>query len=225
MAKHLQRAINQLMEQLIALSAKVENSVKRSVQSLEENDIPLAEQVIKDDSEIDKREIDIEEECLKIFALHQPVAVDLRYLVAVLKINNDLERIGDLGQNIAGHTLRILRNPVLVKPVQLDVTPIYQKVQIMLKKSIDAIVNLDVKTAGEILKADDEVDRLHRDYAQRVVEEIRKNPDKAEVLIQYIHVARHLERIADHTTNIAEDVIYLIEGEIVRHSSFAQNRG
>lgn len=224
MAKHLQRAINQLMEQLIALGAKVESSVKRSVQSLEESDIPLAEQVIREDSEIDKRELDIEEECLKIFALHQPVAVDLRYLVAVLKINNDMERIGDLAQNIAGHTLRILRASALVKPSQLDVTPIYHKVQVMLKKSIDAIVNLDVKTAGEIMKADDEVDRLHREYAQRVVEEIRTHPDKAEVLIQYIHVARHLERIADHTTNIAEDVIYLIEGEIVRHSAFAKNR-
>lgn len=220
MSTHLQRAIDRLMELLVALSAKVEDNVKRAVQSLEDNDIELARRVIKDDQEIDKREIDIEEECLKIFALHQPVAVDLRYIVAVLKINNDLERIGDLAQNISHHTIRILKQPVLVKPPELDLIELYNNVQAMLKKSLDAIVRLEKTVANDILKADDEVDRIHKEYAREVLNQIRKTPEKAEVLLQFLHIARHLERIADHATNIAEDIIYLIDGEIIRHGHF-----
>jgi phosphate transport system protein len=217
MSVHLQRAIGSLMKQLIGLSAKVEESVKRAVQSLDEGDAELARKVIKEDEVIDRREIDIEEECLKIFALHQPVAIDLRYLVAVLKINNDLERIGDLAQNISIHTLRILEKPLLEKPA--DLRDIYNHVQSMLKRSIDAIVNLDAGLAEEILKDDDEVDRMHHQLSAEVLEAIKKNSDKAGTLIQYIHIIRHLERIADHITNIAEDIIYLIKGEIIRHNT------
>ncbi len=217
MSVHLQRAIGSLMKQLIGLSAKVEESVKRAVQSLDEGDAELARKVIKDDEVIDRREIDIEEECLKIFALHQPVAIDLRYLVAVLKINNDLERIVDLAQNISIHTLRILEKPLLEKPA--DLRDIYNHVQSMLKRSIDAIVNLDAGVAEEILKEDDEVDRMHHQLSAEVLEAIKKNSDKAGTLIQYIHIIRHLERIADHITNIAEDIIYLIKGEIIRHNT------
>lgn len=218
MSAHLQRAINRLMDQLVGLSAKVEDSVKRAVQALEEGDAELARQVIKEDRVIDQREIDIEEECLKIFALHQPVAIDLRYLVAVLKINNDLERIGDLAQNISRHTLQILSETTAGNP--FDFQEMYSRVRAMLKRSLDAIVNLETDSAHEILKADDEVDRIHAQLSAEVLEEIRKTPKKASILIQYIHIVRHLERIADHTTNIAEDVIYLIEGEIVRHGHF-----
>jgi phosphate transport system protein len=214
---HLHRAIDKLTEQLIALSALVEESVKRAVQSLEEGSSQLAHQVIEDDKIIDNKEIDIEEECLKIFALHQPVARDLRFLVAVLKINNDLERIGDLAQNICKHAIRILNKPLIEKNFNRSILEIYNKVLPMLKDSLDSIVNLDADTANRILIADDEVDRLHRGFAQEMVEEIKKNPDKIETLIHYLHIARHLERIADHTTNIAEDIIYLTTGEIVRH--------
>lgn len=217
MSMHLHRAIDKLTEQLIALSALVEESVKRAVQSLEEGSSQLAHQVIEDDKIIDNKEIDIEEECLKIFALHQPVARDLRFLVAVLKINNDLERIGDLAQNICKHAIRILNKPLIEKNFNRSILEIYNKVLPMLKDSLDSIVNLDADTANRILIADDEVDRLHRGFAQEMVEEIKKNPDKIETLIHYLHIARHLERIADHTTNIAEDIIYLTTGEIVRH--------
>lgn len=217
MSAHLQRAIDNLMEQLVGLSAKVEENVKRAVQSLDEEDAALARSVIKEDEFIDQREIDIEEECLKIFALHQPVAIDLRYLVAVLKINNDLERIGDLALNISKNTLKILEKPVLKNPADLE--DIYNHVQAMLKRSLDAIVNLDAGAADEVLAEDDEVDRLHRELSAEVLEAIKKNPDKADTLIRYIHIVRYLERIADHTTNIAEDIIYLIKGEIIRHGS------
>jgi phosphate transport system protein len=215
MPSHLQRAIEHLMEQLVALSAKVENNFQWSMQAMEENDGELAARVIKEDEEIDQREIDIEEECLKIFALHQPVAIDLRYLVAVLKINNDLERIGDLATNIAGHTTRIVKKPLLDNP--FDFREIYGHVRSMLKRSLDAIVNLDADVAHKILVEDDEVDRMHHQLSKEVLEQIKQHPDKAGTLIQYLHIARHMERIADHTTNIAEDIIYLITGEIIRH--------
>ncbi len=219
MPVHLQRAISQLMKLLVALSAKVEENVKRVIHALEENNIQMARDVIKDDKEIDSREIAIEEECLKILALHQPVARDLRYLVAVLKINNDLERIGDLAQNISYHVIHILSRPVLIKPARLDILGIYQKVQSMLKKSLDSIVNLEVNSAYDVLKGDDEVDHLQREFEVALIELIKQDPADADILIQYIHIARHLERIADHATNVAEDIIYLINGEIVRHGT------
>jgi phosphate transport system protein len=216
MSSHLQRAIDKLMAEVIGLSALVEDSVKLAVQSIEERDIDLAKKVVEEDRIIDAKEIDIEEECLKIFALHQPVAIDLRYLVAVLKINNDLERIGDLSQNIAKHSIKILSDPIVVKPVKYQ--EICNKVQRMVKMSLDALVNLDLSKAKEILKADNEVDQLNHELYNKVLKEIEKTPQHAHLLIQYSHIARHLERIADHATNIAEDIIYLIEGEIVRHS-------
>ncbi len=215
MPAHLEKAINNLLKQLSALSARVEESVRRAFQSLDENDTDLARKVIMEDEIIDKQEIDIEEECLKILALHQPVAIDLRYLVAVMKINNDLERIGDLAVNISWHTLDILSEPLLNKPV--DFQAMCRLTQSMLKRSLDSLVNLDVKTAYAILKEDDEVDRMNAELSAEIVEEIKKNPVKADVLVLYIHIARHLERIADHATNIAEDIIYLVAGEIIRH--------
>lgn len=215
MPAHLEKAINNLLKQLNALSARVEESVRRAFQSLDENDTNLARKVIMEDEIIDKQEIDIEEECLKILALHQPVAIDLRYLVAVMKINNDLERIGDLAVNISWHTLDILSEPLLKKPV--DFQAMCRLTQSMLKRSLDSLVNLDVKTAYGILKEDDEVDHMNAELSAEVVAEIKKNPEKADALVLYIHIARHLERIADHATNIAEDIIYLVAGEIIRH--------
>ena len=217
MSAHLQRAIDKLMEELIGLSAKVEESLKKAMQSLEERDVELARQVIEEDEAIDQKEIDIEEECLKIFALHQPVAIDLRYLVAVLKINNDLERIGDLAQNISKHAIRIVSHPVVIKPV--DLQEIYDEVRLMVKQSLDAIVNMDIDAAGGVMNKDNEVDRLNRELYHKILDQIKENTSEAEILLQYIHIIRHLERIADHATNIAEDVIYLISGQIVRHGN------
>lgn len=216
MSAHLRRAIDDLMKQLISLTATVEENVKRSLVSLEENDIDIARNVIEEDKLVDQREIDIEEECLKILALHQPVAIDLRYLVAVMKINNDLERIGDLATNIAQHAIKIIKQPKLQKP-PINLDNLYNNVQSMLKKSLDSIVKLDVDAAFDIMKADDEVDRMHDGLSNQVLDQMKTNPNKVHTLIQYIHIIRHLERIADHATNIAEDIIYLTQGKIVRH--------
>ena len=141
-----------------------------------ENDMKLADEVIDLDPQIDAQEVDVEEDCLKILALHQPVAADLRYVIAVLKINNDLERIGDLSQNIAKHSIKILSNPVVVKPIKFQ--EICNKVQMMVKMSLDSLVKLDIKTARNILKADNEVDELNHELYNKVIKGIKKSPEE-----------------------------------------------
>jgi phosphate transport system protein len=157
----------------------------------------------------------MEEECLKILALHQPVGSDLRLIVAILKINNDLERIGDLSVNIAERAV-FLASPETID-IPLDFARMAENVESMLRRSLDALVNTDLAAAHEVLEADDEVDAINREMYVQVQDAIRQHPQRVERLIHLLSASRHLERIADHATNIAEDVIYMIEGEIVRH--------
>jgi len=215
MSVHLQREIEKLKKQVIMLSGTVEANVERAVRALEKADVELAERIISEDEQIDQAEIDVEEDCLKILALHQPVAIDLRLIVAVLKINSDLERIGDEAVNIAGRALKIIAAGKTRENFQLSA--LAGRVQAMLKKTLDALVNLNPELAREVLHTDDEIDEaVHRVFDQ-VKREIRNRPEDVDWLIEYMRIYRHLERIADHTTNIAEDVIYMIEGQIVRH--------
>ena len=220
MTLHMQREMEKLKKNILALSAVVEESVQQSVQALDKLDVGLAEKVIGNDDRIDDMEVDFEEECLKILALHQPVANDLRFIIAVLKINNDLERIGDLASNIAERTLSLAAEERI--PVPFDFTGMANKVEEMLKKSIDALVNYDLRLAAQVCRMDDEVDSKHKSTYQQVKEEIRKHPERLESLVHYLSVSRHLERIADLATNLAEDVIYMIEGDIVRHTSITR---
>lgn len=216
MALHLQNEINKLKKDILKLGAIVEDAVYQAVESIEKRDLKLAQDVIQCDSEIDQMEVDLEEECLKILALHQPVANDLRFVVAVLKINNDLERIGDLAGNIAERA-RLLASKDKIQ-IAFDFVAMAAKVQKMLKQSLDSFVNTDVTLARQVCTSDDEVDQINRGMYSQVQQLIPKNLDKLEQLIQHIAVSRNLERIADHATNIAEDVIYMIEGQIVRHT-------
>ena len=217
MSQHFQREIERLKKKILALSAVVEESVRRAIRSVEERDTCLAQRVIKTDVEIDQTEIDVEEECLKILALHQPVAIDLRFIVAVLKINNDLERIGDMAVNIAERAVFLSTQDKLDIPFKLR--DMAEKAQSMLRRSLDALVNLDSALALEVCAADDEVDDLFRIMYDHVKDGVAKQPENADSLINILSVSRYLERIADHATNIAEDVIYMVDGEIVRHGS------
>jgi len=217
MAKHLQREIEKLKKKILALSAVVEESVQQAVKSISARDLKLANNLIEKDQEIDQMEVDVEEECLKILALDQPVAIDLRFIIAVLKINNDLERIGDLAANIAERAAFLATREKVDIP--FDFPGMSQLSEAMLRKSLDALVNLDAKLAFEVINSDDAVDQMHREMYSRIQEEIIKKPDKLDCLINLLAVSRQLERIADHATNIAEDVIYMIEGEIVRHQA------
>ncbi|MDD4051859.1 MAG: phosphate signaling complex protein PhoU, partial [candidate division Zixibacteria bacterium] len=174
-----------------------------------------AQKIIDADVEIDRMEVEIEEDCLKVLALYQPVAVDLRFIVSVLKINNDLERIGDLAVNIAERAIFLAAQPRQYDP--LDIPLISEKAQVMLKNSLDALVNADLELAREVCAADDEVDVLNRGMHDKVRAEIRKNIEVLQGASQVLDVSRFLERIADQATNIAEDVIYMVEGQIIRH--------
>jgi phosphate transport system protein len=215
MPKHLRREIEKLKKQILAIGAVVEDSLHKAARALQSRDSKMAEQVIGTDIEIDRREVDMEEECLKVLALYQPVASDLRLIVAILKINNDLERIGDLAVNIAERAIFIATQKPVDAP--LDFAAMAEKTEEMLRKSLDALVDSDATLAHRVCLADDEVDAMNKEMHLQVQEGMRRYPDQIEPLIHLLSASRHLERIADHATNIAEDVIYMIEGRIVRH--------
>jgi phosphate transport system protein len=215
MPRHLQKEIERLKKKLLTLGAVVEDCVRKAVCSIADRDLKLADQVIASDPQIDEMEVDVEEDCLKTLALHQPVAIDLRFIIAVLKINSDLERIGDLAVNIAERATYLATKERVDIP--FDFPKMSSLAQIMLKKSLDSLVNMDSRLAREVMASDDEVDALHREMYSRVQEKILSDQSRIDCLINLLAVSRQLERIADHTTNIAEDVIYMVEGEIVRH--------
>ncbi len=211
----LNKKIESLSKRVLALGAQVEEHVRLAVKAVSVRDPKLAARVIDGDMEIDRAEVDLEEECLEVLALHQPVAIDLRYIVAVMKIDNDLERIGDLAVNIA-ETAVFVASKALIQP-PFDYGPMAEKVRVMLKGSLDAFVNMDENLAFWICAQDDEVDYMKHDIHKQFEQKIRDPGDGLEELVHMFLVSRHLERIADHATNIAEDVIYMVTGEIHRH--------
>ncbi len=210
-----ERALRELKKKVLTLGARVEENVRQSIVSVERRDEVLAQRVFMSDTDIDHMEVDVEEECLKILALYQPVAVDLRFIVAVLKINNDLERIGDVAVNIAERAVYLATHTPLSQ--QYDFRPMAVKTEEMLKLCLDSLVERDEMIARRVCSMDDIVDAHNRDAYERVQESIRQFPEDLVGLIHVLAVARHLERIADLATNIAEDVIYMVKGEIVRH--------
>jgi phosphate transport system protein len=217
MTQHFQKEIETLKRRLLSLGTVVEETVRSAVQAVSDRDRKLAARIIEGDMAIDNLEVSIEEECLKLLALHQPVAIDLRFLIAVIKMNSDLERIADLAVNIAERAAFLATEPPLAIP--FDFPAMSEKTQAMLRRTLDALVNLDGHLAAEVCRADDEIDAINREMYAQVREGMRANPDDVERLLHMLAVSRHLERIADHATNIAEDVIYMVEGEIVRHKA------
>jgi phosphate transport system protein len=219
----MQKEIDNLKKGVLLLSAEVEESVNQSIQAVINRDTESARAIIDGDHEVDSREIEVEEECLKILALHQPVAADLRFIIAVLKINNDLERVGDLAVSISKNVLALSKLPEQTPPY--DLKGMAERVCAMLKKSLDALVNLDLQLAQEVRSMDDTVDEMNKKMYSRVKECIAEKPDDIDFPLYYLTISRRLERIADHATNIAEDVIYLICGEIVRHPAAGGHHG
>ena len=215
MPPRLQIEIDNLKKQILSLGAMVEEQVNKAIRALEKMDVEIARDVIKVDKKVDEYEVEVEEECLKILALHQPVAVDLRFITAVVKINNDLERIGDEAVNIAERVIFLGSRPPLV--VSFDYKEMSEKTIKMLKDSLDALVNLDIDLAYKVRLDDDEIDSLDRGFFEKVKQIIPDNSERVGSLIHLFSISHHLERIADHATNIAEEVIYLIEGIIPRH--------
>jgi len=215
MKRHLQVELEKLKKKILLMAGMAEQSVQNAAKALKARDSELAQRIVDEDQAMNELEVEIEEECLKILALHKPVAVDLRFIVAVIKINNDLERVGDMAGNIAERVLVVATKPPISFSFNFD--EMASKVEVMLKLSLDSLVNLDVDMAYRVLLMDDEVDDLKIRCYDLVKDALRNEPDRANSLINLFLVSRHLERIADHATNIAEDVIYMVEGEIHRH--------
>jgi phosphate transport system protein len=215
MSKHLERDLEDLQQSVLAMATAVEEAISRSVQALQERQVGLARQIIEGDNQIDQQENRIEQECLKLLALHQPVAIDLRRIAAILKINTDLERMADLAVNIAERGLRLADLPPIAVPEKLDRMSDLTKA--MVRQSLDAFFKLDANEARRVCRQDDDVDRWNSEIITELVLLMGRSPELIEPGLSLFSATRHLERIADHATNIAEDVIYLVEGEIVRH--------
>ncbi len=218
MRLHIHKAIEKLNVRILEMGSMVEENLKNAVIAYESFDVKAAKGLIKKDKHINEMEIDIEEDCLKILALYQPVAIDLRRIVSVLKINNELERINDFVVNLAERVIA-LADFDQVK-IEFDLVGMGDKAQVMLAKALDSFVRLDTKSAREVLILDDEVDEMHKEVYQIVETQIKKTPEKIAIFIQFPSISRYLERIADLACNIAEDVIYLADGDIVRHRSY-----
>lgn len=215
MAAHLKREIDRLKQQVLSLCTLVEGQLDKALRAVLERDAELSQEVEQGDAEIDQREIEVEEECLKTLALHQPVATDLRLIIATLKINNDLERIGDMAVNIARKSRGLVHDQL--PGVSDDLEVMWAKTQSMLHDSIESLVNMDTTMAAAVCGRDDEVDQLKSKIRNEIEVAIGRHPQQVGSLLRLLAVSRNLERIADLATNIGEDVIYLAEGRIIRH--------
>lgn len=216
MPKHMQHDIDKLKAKIIAMGEAVEDRVYQATLSVINRDPAKANAVIKGDREIDDMEVDIEEDCLKILALYQPVAIDLRFIVAALKINSDLERIGDLAVNIAERGLFLAAQDKFEIP--FDLSAMVNLAEKMVTESIDSLINHDVRLAHQIRAADDNMDAMNREMYTKLKGMLTTDTEHVNNLLHVLSVGRHLERIADHATNIAEDVIYLVDAQIIRHT-------
>jgi len=217
MSIHLIRDLETLHQHIMSMCAMVEDIVHRALDDLGKPSIDLTKELVDKDDEIDFWDVRIEEECLKILALHQPVAQDLRRVAAVLKISWELERVADLGVNIAERAAGLAGSPEIAIPEKLS--HMANVALDMLRLSIDAFVALDSRLARKVCEQDDMVDTLNREIIDDLLETMHDNPGLIEPAMQLFSASRHVERIADHATNISEDVVYLVEGEIVRHGA------
>jgi phosphate transport system protein len=215
MTKHLERDLARLRRDLIEQFGAVEQMIQHAVRSLVERRTDLADGVIESDSRIDAKDILIEEECLKLLALHQPVAADMRWLITVVKVNAELERMADLACNIAERAKAIDLYPMF--PVPEEVTEMVQICTEMVKLALDAFVERDSEKARRAILSDDLVDTLNRVVIDQLLEMMKEDGEQIEPAVHCFSASRHLERIADLAENIAEDVIYLVQGDIVRH--------
>ncbi|MBN9521986.1 phosphate signaling complex protein PhoU [bacterium] len=215
MSKHLDVDLERLHRSLLRMAGYVEDAVVTAATALRSRDPEACARVVTGDADIDRLENEVQDECLKILALHQPVAVVLRRISAVLMITTDLERIGDLAVGIAERAAVVSRPPYV--PIPEAIEGMTRRTLEMLRASLDAFVNLDTTTAARVIRADDDVDHDNAQIINGLVERMQADPALVEPALSLFTAVRNLERIADHATNIAEDVIYLVNGEMVRH--------
>jgi phosphate transport system protein len=215
MSIHLQRDLDGLHRDILHMCAMVEDMIHRAVDGLSSPNTALAEVLARDDDLIDTMDVQIENDCLKILALHQPVAIDLRRIATVLKISGELERVADLGVSIAARVAGMFGSGEVVVSDKLQ--DMSRKSLEMLHRSIDCYVELDSQSARAILAEDEEVDRLNAEIISELHDVMRASPDLVAPALHLFSATRHIERVADHATNIAEDVVFMVEGVIIRH--------
>ncbi len=210
MSVHLLRELERLKQGLLELWAHAQQAVQEALWALEQRDAETAQRRAAADDELDRRELELREECLKVLALYQPVATDLRFVIAVMDLARDLERIGDLAEHISERVLRLVQRPPRCPAP--DFNAMAAAALAMLNQSLDALLKADASAAREVIAADDRVDADRKRVERELVERIRQDPDCVTEALDYLAITRHLERIADHAVRTAEDVIYLLEG-------------
>lgn len=215
MTQHLRSDLERLQRSLLYLAAQVEEAVRKAVTAMLERDQDMALEVIEGDRVIDRKEVELEEDCLKVLALHRPVANDLRFVTACLKIDNDLERIGDLASNIAKRAAYLTKLPPVEAPSRLR--EMMELAMEMLRRSLDAFVAADGDGARSVVAEDEGMNLLHSAIVGETVEAMEAGTTRVDPGLQIFLISKSLERIADHATNIAEDVVYMVEGDIIRH--------
>ncbi|MBC7360977.1 MAG: phosphate signaling complex protein PhoU [Candidatus Aminicenantes bacterium] len=216
MTRYFDEELLELNKKILEMSAKVEAAIGNSIKALRELSREKAEAVIKEDDRIDRMELEIEEKCLNLIALYQPAAADLRFIVMSMKITTDLERIADLAVDISQRVLEIADQPLL-KPL-IDIPKLATLAQGMVKDAINSFVNKDPELARSVILRDSEADELRNLVQSELINDyMRKDPESAPRAVALLLVARHLERICDHATNISEDVIYMVKAEVVKH--------
>ena len=215
MSKHLERELVQIRANLVDQFGRVEQMLQLAVRALMERRADFVSKVIESDSKVDAVDIEIEEECLKLLALHQPVATDLRWLITVVKINSDIERMADLACNIAERAKSLDLFPLF--PVPEEMSEMAVAATGMVRHALDAFIEGDAKKAADVIRSDDLVDTLNRVVIDQLHETMKADPEQIEPAVHCFSASRHLERIGDLAENISEEVIYLVDGDIVRH--------
>ncbi|HTS76653.1 MAG TPA: phosphate signaling complex protein PhoU [Bryobacteraceae bacterium] len=221
--RHFVEELEQLKTKLLEMSSLVEAAIQRSVSAVIHKDRSAADEVFRNEARINDIEIEIDEFAVNLLALQQPMAADLRLIIAALKINTDLERMGDLAVNIAQRARSLIEEPV-IKPM-IDIPHIAGLVQSMVRKALDAFVTRDAELARSVLASDDAVDNMRTACYHELVSFMERDPQNIKAALDLLAVTRNLERIADHSTNIAEDVLFLVKGVDVRHHAEARSHG
>lgn len=215
MPVHFHRDLETLRREVLRIGGLVETQVDRAILALVERRKDLIQAVLKGDDQVDLDEVRLEESALRTLALHQPVATDLRFLVTIIKLNSDLERMGDLAVNVAERAKYLMQRPPV--GVDLDFGGLGELVRRQLRDALDALVNTDVELARKVIRGDNEVDAVTRGIIERLEDAMEADPASVRRGIHLIAAARHLERIADLCEHVAEDVVFLVDGEVIRH--------
>lgn len=216
MTVHMHLDLSELHRELMAMCARVEDMIHRAVGQLSSPDYGVTRQLISEDNEIDRWDVRIEDHCLKVLALYQPVAIDLRRITTVMKVAAELERVADLAISISERACGLLNSPQVAIPSQL--TEMASRAISMLHRTIDSYVDLNSDLARKVCAEDDEIDDMNEQLINYLIQQMHQHPDQIDAYLHLFSAVRTIERVADHATNIAEDIVYLVEGKIIRHA-------